>query len=502
MSVNAPGPEALHEEPSLGRSVALTTAALGAARVVALAAGIVAVGLASRYLGLHDYGALTAAMAYSSLFAVFTDLGLATVATREISRDPSQERQVLGQVLGLGFLLAVGAAALGIVLMNVIYGGQAGSATREAIEILLVQVLVAPVSSAGRAMFTARQRGYLIAWGDLALAVAMALFTALAVATDAGYRFVVIAISGGYVAQSAVVAVLLLRGGVRLRPSRKGGWPLMLLALPVAGTLLINYLYFRLDVVLLSWLKSDADVARYGLAYRVLEGLMVLPSYLMLALFPTIARSEGSRARLAMTIGTALGALEAAALGLGGLLAIFSSEIVVVLGGHKYASAGPVLAILSLALALSFVSGVFGTSLMALGHQPRLLLLSLGTLLVNLAANLLLIPPLGVDGAAIAVVLGELAGLTSASWYYRRVAGPPEGPAHRRLLAAGLVLGVLAAIKFALPLGGYPLPVLLVGGSLGIVLYAGALLRLGALPPAVVDQLPLPARFRKLDRSQ
>ena len=34
------------------------------------------VSLASRYLGVRQFGALSAAMAYASLFAVLTDLGL------------------------------------------------------------------------------------------------------------------------------------------------------------------------------------------------------------------------------------------------------------------------------------------------------------------------------------------------------------------------------------------------------------------------------------------
>lgn len=462
-----------------------------AGRVLALVGGIALVGLVSRYLGLNEYGALTAGMAYASLFAVLTDLGLSTVATREISREPERENQVLGTVLGVGFLLAAAAAAIGLLLMEVVYGAARDAATRQAIVILLVQVLVAPVVGASRAFLTARQRGYLIALGDVTLAVGMAVFAAVAVAAGLGYRGVIIAIAAGYVAQAVVMAAVALRAGARVQPGGSGGWRMVRVALPLAGTLLLNYLYFRLDILLLSWLKTDVAVARYGLAYRVLEGLMVLPSYVMLALFPAIARAEHDRPRLAMTVGVALAGLEAAAIGFASLMAIFSPEIVVVLGGGKYAAAAPVLAILALALAISYLSGAYGNALLALGRQRTLFWIAVGPLAVNLAANLLLIPALGVNGAAVAVVISELVGLILIRLYYVRVAGPPRAPRHTRILAAGTTLALLAALKFALVPHAAPLLVVLVGGLLGILLYAGALVRFAALPAEILDQIPL-----------
>jgi O-antigen/teichoic acid export membrane protein len=495
---SAPEPTAIDAGPGLARRVALTTAALTIGRVIALLAGIAAVSVASRYLGLREFGALSVGMAYSSLFAVLTDLGLSTVATREISRDPEQESHVIATVLGVGLVMAIGAAALGVGLMLAIYGGSHEGRTREAILILLSQVLVTPVTGATRAFFTARQRGYLIAWGDITLAVGMAAFTAVAAAANLGYSAVVIAVAGGYIAQALVMGSLALWAGAKPGLRRRGSSRLVRMALPLAGTLLLNYLYFRLDVLLLSWLKTDVAVARYSLAYRVLEGLMVLPSYVMLALFPAIARAELDRPRLAATVGTALSALEAAALPLAALMAMFSPEIVVLLGGHKYAAAAPSLAILAVALAVSYVAGVFGSALLALGRQQTLFWLALAPLGVNLLMNLLLIPPLGANGAAIAVGLSELVGLAVVGKYYVRVAGPPAQPRHLRILTAGLVLGLLAALKFGLGLHRDPLLITLVGGSLGAVLYAGAVLGLGAIPSSITDQIPLPSRLRQI----
>jgi O-antigen/teichoic acid export membrane protein len=212
----------------------------------------------------------------------------------------------------------------------------------------------------------------------------------------------------------------------------------------------------------------------------------------MLALFPIIARSEDDPGRLRRTVGTALGGLEAVALPVAALVAIFSPEIVVLLGGHKYAPAAPVLAVLSIALGLSYVNGVYGNALIALGRQRRLFWLASATMVVNLVVNLALIPPLGPLGAAIAVGISEIVGIALVERYYVHVAGPPVRPPHMRILMAGTSLAVLAAVKFALPLGARPLLVVAVGGPLGAIVYGALLFRLGALPRPIADRLPLP----------
>jgi O-antigen/teichoic acid export membrane protein len=112
---------------------------------------------------------------------------------------------------------------------------------------------------------------------------------------------------------------------------------------------------------------------------------------------------------------------------------------------------------------------------------------------INVVVNLLLIPPWGIIGAAVAVVISEVAALAIVRGLYVSVAGAPRRPPNGRILAAGVPLGVLAAIKFALPLGSKPLLVLAVGIPLGGLLYSALLLRLGALPPAVTSRLRLPA---------
>src|SRR5262249_26857962 len=153
--------------------------------------------------------------------------------------------------LALAVLVAVAAVAVGLA----VYSTPREAPVREGIAVLSLQILAAPFVGAARAHFVAGQRGYLMASTDFAFAFAMFVFTAAAVLADGGYRAVVVAVTGAYLVQ-AVAAVALTRKGRRLawNAERRAWTALLQVSLPLGGALVVNYLYFRLDVLLLSLL--------------------------------------------------------------------------------------------------------------------------------------------------------------------------------------------------------------------------------------------------------
>jgi O-antigen/teichoic acid export membrane protein len=126
-------------------------------RALALLAGIGATALASRYLGQDGFGALTLGMAIVSLIALLTDLGLFTIAAREIAREAQRRREILGNAPSLGLAFSVVAALVLIAIVKIAHAGNPH--IHRAILVLSVQLLPAPFLSASRAYFQAAQRG-------------------------------------------------------------------------------------------------------------------------------------------------------------------------------------------------------------------------------------------------------------------------------------------------------------------------------------------------------
>lgn len=482
----------------LARKVAVNTALLVVGRIMVVIGGVLSVAFASRYLGLDEYGALTTAFAYVALFEILTDLGVFTMASREIAQRPGEERRIVGNVAGLTAAVSVVVIAVAWGLALLVYPGGGNNADiREGIAILLVQLAMAAPIGAARAHFVANQRAYLAALGEVSQAVVTVLVTAAALVFDWGFAGVMAGLASGRVAQAIVMWAAMSRGvrgafAVDLAYWRR----LLTLALPLGATMIINYLYFRFDVLLLGWLRDPEDVAIYGLAYKVIEAFIVLPSYFMITLFPEIAKMDAASDRLRDLVGQALSVMELLALPILIGALVLAEPIVVIVGGDDYAGAASVLRILMFGLAISFLNGVYGNALVALGRQSRLFYLSLLVFAVNIAMNLVLIPVWGVEGAAIAVSISEVIAFVVVRELYRRAARLPERQIQVRVVLAALVMG--ASIVWAPFVDWSPAAVVVSATSVAVVVYAGAVLALRAVPEVIDTQLlqPMLARIR------
>ena len=179
--------------------------------------------------------------------------------------------------------------------------------------------------------------------------------------------------------------------------------------------------------------------------------------------------------------------MEAFALPVVVVTAVFADEIVRVIGGPGFADAAPVLQLI-LAIGVSYLNGVYGNALVALGRQSALLRLSVIVLAANLAINLVLIPPLGAKGAAIAVVATEVLAFFAVRRLYGRHAGALPSPPHGRILLAGL--GLLAAVAIRALAGGLPdLLLIAVGGAAALAAYGTLLVSLRAVPEPIAALL-------------
>jgi O-antigen/teichoic acid export membrane protein len=260
---------------------------------------------------------------------------------------------------------------------------------------------------------------------------------------------------------------------------------LLKLSLPLGGVVIVNFLYFRLDLFLLSVLATKSDVALYGVAYKVIEVLILIPSYIMVTLLPAMAVAEASSDRLNRLVQNAFSAMQFIAVPLVAL-SFYSTQILRVIAGDQYTAAHTALQLLMIGMALSFLQQVFGYTLVSQNRQGRAFLALLAVLLVNLALNLVLIPLYKINGAATALVISEALSLVTIAGVYSRIGALPSLYEPGKILVAGaaMVAFVLGTRNAFGALFGSPVATLLVGGTLSFVGYVLALRQLHAIPPA------------------
>ncbi len=458
------------------------------ARVVAAGANLVGVALTTRYLGPDEFGSLTIALVFLALVGPLADLGLYTIATRELAKTPAQEARLVSNVFTIGLVLSAVTALLAVTVLQLAYSGGGDALVRKAIVVLLVPLLLAAPAGTIVALLIAREQIFPILAAALVSNAVLVGGLIFVTSLDLGFEGVVsvYAVSGFL---TGLVPLPLAKGARNLRPAfDRDLWrQLVAWALPQGGIAVLGHLYFRLDTFLLSFYRSDSEVAIYGAAYRVVEVLVALPFLFVLTLFPTIARAGARSTRLAEVMQGATYVLQVVTVPVLVFFIAFAPEVIEVLGGSEFSDAAPVLRILMVNAAIVYVGTLFFQALVALGRQKKLFWLLLAVVAVNVPVNLVLIPLWGAEGAALAVVISELAAFALALRLYRDVGPLPRIERARATLLAGGAMAVVAAGFKLLPVAD-ALPALIavgVGAALCGTTYLICLAASGAMPPGL-----------------
>ncbi|MEI7993707.1 MAG: oligosaccharide flippase family protein [Methylococcaceae bacterium] len=179
--------------------------------------------------------------------------------------------------------------------------------------------------------------------------------------------------------------------------------------LPLIWLDLATALYFRSDMVLLEFLKvPQAEVGHYGVAYRLIEAMILLASPIGLILFRHFRQGSDMPARmvkqmllppmgLALLVGISLA-----------LSMWFFSEIIITLAyGQAFQGASKLLVILGCSLIFILPNGILNQAALALGLERWFAISATIAAIVNIAGNMLFIPVYGVMAAAWMTVLTE-----------------------------------------------------------------------------------------------
>lgn len=446
-------------------------------RAAVLGLQFVTLGVLAAHLEPAGLGVYTFGLAAAGLFRLLPNFGLVPVLSRDVAQRPELEPSLVPNVIYIRTLLGIssyGLLALGVLLVDF---GDAN--TRAALVAGLVVLIVFDVF---RSTLEVRLRLGWISLADLVEATATLGGSIALARSGAGpesflWLYVVLKVV------NAVILGLAARRMVRYRWSlRRELWrPVIGAALPLGVAGVFMALYYRLDILILAWLKEPGDVGQYGVAYRFLDAFSVLPALAMTVLSPVLSRSvvEGAQS-LGRRYREAAHLVSVAAMFVALVGGATAWRILPELPGFgRFDGGGIALSILSPAAGLILVGTVVQGTLISSHLQGRLLRISAAGLAVNLALNLALIPPFSYVGAAIATTLTEvvLIGL-SLREIRRNLALGWDG---RRLLSLGLATLLTAAV---LGVGFLFSPWLQL--ALGTLCYVGALPLLGVLG---VDEL-------------
>jgi O-antigen/teichoic acid export membrane protein len=389
--------------------VSTSSAALLFESVARMGAGFVVAILLARHYGPEGLGLITTASASVVIVLGFSALGLSGVLVRELVEKYSN-RGVIILTVTLAKLVA-GAVLLGALLLG-LWGLARDPSLVSLAFVMGIGYLFSALDTVD-ALYNAQEEFVrLVSFRLAALTVSTAVKLG-AIVFDWGLEFVAL----GYALDYALVYVLpaldlLLRreGGLRDADFRLGidlqelglllkrSWPVLV----SGGFAQVN---LRVDALLIAALASIADVGIYSAASRLSEAWSVLAMALVTATFPGLVRLARSDVlTYGLRLSKLLRQLTWLAVAGGVVITLFADWIINLLYGPQFSAA-------ALILSIHIFGGVFLFIRTAVSRwliMEELLLFSLVShaagAVVNVVLNLILVPKVGIVGAAWASV--------------------------------------------------------------------------------------------------
>ncbi len=420
MSTSQPPTPNLHPPPSgLSRNFIYATASSGSA--VLLLAVLM---LAGRYLGVEAFGQFSFAVALATIGESLMDWGLHQVAIRSVARDRGTAGAVFRNSIALKFAPSI---AMVIALTLIGAWAKAESDVRVLCALLAISAVMRSYLLTIRGILQGLER---FSWDTAVVLLDRLLLLAFSAAVlFLGGRL--IALGWAFVAARTIALTLsfaIARGHIgSLAPTfdREIWRDLGQRALPLGAFLILLNLYSYVDTVMLSVMAGDVETGRYAAAYRIYEGAIYGAAVLSAVLTPRLsAEFLRDRTRFASLARRGLLASVGMAAVLGVIIAPLADWVLARLFGAPYAQAARTLQILSGGLLVAFPIWILQAIAIATSTEGVLLRTTAIGVIVNVVANLFLIPAAGRDGAALATVIGEgvnvLLLLGGVGWALRR----------------------------------------------------------------------------------
>jgi O-antigen/teichoic acid export membrane protein len=435
-------------EPTALRTVIRNISAPFAANLVSRVLDLGLALVMFRFLGPSGVGAYTFAVVLTGYLDILAGFGLATLVTRDGARHPERLATYFGNsLLARGGLWAIAAAVAWVIVGPLGSALEVSSELALAVALLVLGLLPSGYSATLTALLQARER-FDVPASVMGISAGMKILLGLA-ALLAGWGFV--GLAGVSIVTNLITAILLTILSIRAirlpRPRIETTviWAMVAAAYPLMLSQVLNALFFRIDALLLKPLAGDEALGWYSTAYRFIDAFQIIPSTVILALFPLISRQSDDRSAVVRSSALTLRALLCLAFPIATGCTLLAEPIILAFAGPGFVPQSVIaLQILIWYLPLSFVNGLAQYVLIARGRQKILTLAFALGVIFNVMANLVLIPRFGYQAAAWITVASELV-LLLPFWIVLRSeqVAPDLWHVSWRSITAALVMGAV-----------------------------------------------------------
>ncbi|KKQ45182.1 MAG: Membrane protein involved in the export of O-antigen and teichoic acid [Candidatus Moranbacteria bacterium GW2011_GWC2_37_8] len=383
-------------------------------KLISTILALVGIGFITRYLGKEGFGNYSTVLAFFAFFGSAADLGLYAITAREISRAGANEKKILGNAFTLRLCTSFAVFFLTPILVFFLpYSND----VKIGILIAAASFVFSSTYMVLNGVFQKNLAMDKVATAEVLGKVIQIAIIILAVRNDLGFITIILSVLFAMVFNFIVVFLLVQKYiPLKLQFDFTYWKKFLKESAPLGLSAVVIFIYFKIDTILLSVLKTSSEVGIYNAAYKVIENVSFFPAMIIGLMFPMFSRhifSDKKHFRHLANETFKVFSILIVPLIIGTLF--LSEGIINLIGGAAFTDASNTLRILIFALGFIFFGGFFNNILIAGNHQKKMLGALTGCAIFNVVANLIFIPIYSYTAAAVISVATEslvaLAGL-------------------------------------------------------------------------------------------
>lgn len=429
---------------TLLQKIAYNTVISSASRIIGTVLSIVIVGLSTRYLSDTGFGQYVTILAYLYFFSVLPDLGLYSIVVRDISKEGANESKIASVALTIRMYAGI----ISFLLANILVWFLPYDDTiKQNMPLASLGFWTLSNTQVLIGIFQKYLKMELVALADLLGRVMQLVFIFLIIKYDLGFSGIVVAfVAGG--SATFLFTLLSARKFTKVRLDHELlSWKKMLKeSYPLAVSAILVMIYFKADTIMLSLMKPLEDVGVYGVAYKIMENLIFFPSMFTGLLIPQLAKSYRiDNERFFRITQRSFNFLMLFSLLIISGTLIMSPKIIALIAGKGFEGASLSLDILVFALFFIFLGALFSNLIIVIGKQKSLVKIYAIGAVVNVVANLILIPKYSYIAASFTTVLTEIMVTCAMIYVFYKATNffPSLDVVAKGILAAILMGGIL-----------------------------------------------------------
>ncbi|GAB4312179.1 MAG: flippase [Methanobacteriaceae archaeon] len=390
------------------RRIAKNTALLFIAQVVTYILTFFYTIYIARFLGAEGFGILAFALAFAGIFSILADLGLNTLIVREVSRNKSFEKKILGNIVLIKIVFAIITFLAATMIINMMNYAEN---VINVVYIILIATLFFGISGIFNSIFQAHEKIIYMALGLIINSFLMFLGVLFALYYNfdvMGFAFIYLFSNGVFLVYSIIICLWKF-----FIPEIEFNWNFWKFtikeAVPFGLTGISLMIYTYIDSVMLSLIHGNEVVGWYNAAYRLVIILMYVPGIINITIFPSMSKFYiyskdllQSMKEIYFKMMIIIGIPTAA------LVTILADEIILFIFGTEYLPSIIALQIIVWTIIFTFSGAAFIKLLEATNKQLIVTKISIICVIVNILLNLVLIPRFSYIGACISTVLTEM----------------------------------------------------------------------------------------------